>query len=108
MSPSQDSEIPEPDSMTVDPANLGSVDPLSVEGIFLVALSKSGTERVAFLSVQCVDSSQRQCLLRDSHPGGGERKICHDLRQTGDTRTRRTGRMANNGDSGNTRNLCCL
>jgi serine/threonine protein kinase len=46
--------------MTVDPANLGSVDPLSVEGIFLVALSKSGSERDAFLGVQCVDSSQRQ------------------------------------------------
>ena len=45
MSPSQDSEFPEPDSMTVDPANLGSVDPLSIEGIFLVALSKSGAER---------------------------------------------------------------
>ena len=60
MSPSQDSEFPEPDSMTVDPANLGSVDPLSVEGIFLVALSKSGTEREAFLSLQCADSAQRQ------------------------------------------------
>ncbi len=60
MSPSQDSELPEPDSMTVDPANLGSVDPHSVEGIFLVALSKSGPERDAFLSVQCVDPSQRQ------------------------------------------------
>lgn len=60
MSPSQDSEIPEPDSMTVDPANLGSVDPLSIEGIFLVALSKSGTEREAFLSLQCADSLQRQ------------------------------------------------
>ncbi len=60
MSPSQDSEIPEPESMTVDPANLGSVDPLSVEGIFLVALSKSGTEREAFLSLQCADSLQRQ------------------------------------------------
>ncbi len=60
MSPSQDSAFPEPDSMTVDPANLGSVDPLSIEGIFLVALSKSGAEREAFLSVQCVDASQRQ------------------------------------------------
>jgi serine/threonine protein kinase len=60
MSPSQDSEFPEPDSMTVDPANLGSVDPLSIEGIFLAALSKSGTEREAFLSLQCADSSQRQ------------------------------------------------
>lgn len=60
MTPSQDSEFPEPDSMTVDPANLGSVDPLSVEGIFLVALSKSGTEREAFLSLQCADSLQRQ------------------------------------------------
>ena len=60
MPPSQDSEFPEPDSMTVDPANLGSVDPLSVEGIFLVALSKSGSERDAFLSVQCGDPSQRQ------------------------------------------------
>ena len=60
MSPSQDSEFPEPDSMTVDPANLGSVDPHSVEGIFLVALSKSGSERDAFLSVQCADPSQRQ------------------------------------------------
>ena len=57
---SQDSEFPEPDSMTVDPANLGSVDPHSVEGIFLVALSKSGSERDAFLSVQCADSLQRQ------------------------------------------------
>ena len=60
MSPSQDSEFPEPDPMTVDPANLGSVDPFSVEGIFLVALSKSGSERDAFLSVQCADPSQRQ------------------------------------------------
>ena len=60
MPPSQDSESSEPDSMTVDPANLGSVDPHSVEGIFLVALSKSGSERDAFLSVQCADPSQRQ------------------------------------------------
>ena len=60
MSSLHDSEFPEPDSMTVDPANLGSVDPLSVEGIFLVALSKSGPERDTFLSVQCVDPSQRQ------------------------------------------------
>jgi|GEM_PF-756533 len=58
MSTSQDSEFPEPDPMTIDPANLGSVDPFSVEGIFLVALSKSGTERDAFLSAQCVDPSQ--------------------------------------------------
>ncbi len=50
----------EPDSMTIDPANLGSVDPLSVEGIFLVALSKIGTERDAFLNAQCVDQDQRQ------------------------------------------------
>ena len=28
----------EHDPMTIDPANLGSVDPLSVEGLFLVAL----------------------------------------------------------------------
>jgi serine/threonine protein kinase len=60
MPPSQDSEFSEPDFMTVDPANLGSVDPFSVEGIFLVALSKSGSERDAFLTVQCADSSQRQ------------------------------------------------
>jgi len=60
MSPSQDSELPEPDSMTVDPANLGSVDPFSVEGIFLVALGKSGSERDAFLCLQCVDPLQRQ------------------------------------------------
>jgi hypothetical protein len=60
MPPSQDSELPEPDSMTVDPANPGSVDPHSVEGIFLVALSKSGSERDAFFSVQCADASQRQ------------------------------------------------
>jgi serine/threonine protein kinase len=60
MPPSQDSEFPEPDSMTIDPANLGSVDPHSVEGIFLVALSKSGPERDAFLSVQCMDPLQRQ------------------------------------------------
>jgi hypothetical protein len=51
MSPSQDSEFPEPDSMTVDPAHPGSVDPYSVEGIFFVALRKSGTEREAFLSL---------------------------------------------------------
>ncbi len=60
MSSLHDSEFPEPNSMTVDPANLGSVDPLSVEGIFLVALSKSGAERDAFLGVQCADLSQRQ------------------------------------------------
>lgn len=54
------SEIPEPDSMTIDPANLGSVDPLSVEGIFLVALGKTGAEREAFLTGQCVDDDQRQ------------------------------------------------
>ncbi len=60
MSTSHDCEFPEHDSMTIDPANLGSVDPFSVEGIFLVALSKSGTERDTFLSVQCVDPSQRQ------------------------------------------------
>ena len=60
MSPSQDSEFPEPDSMTVDPAHPGSVDPYSVEGIFFVSLRKSGTEREAFLSLQCADASQRQ------------------------------------------------
>lgn len=60
MSPSQDPEFPEPDSMSVDTANLGSVDPFSVEGIFLVALSRSGSERDAFLSGQCVDALQRQ------------------------------------------------
>ena len=42
MSTTPEAELPEPDSMTIDPANLGSVDPHSVEGIFLVALSKSG------------------------------------------------------------------
>ena len=60
MSTSHDCEFPEHDSMTIDPANLGSVDPFSVEGICLVALSKYGTERDTFLSVQCVDPSQRQ------------------------------------------------
>lgn len=60
MTASYESEFPEPDSMTVDPANLGSVDPLSVEGLFLVALSKTGTERDAFLNTQCADASQRQ------------------------------------------------
>ena len=60
MFPSNDSNSTEPDPMTVDPANLGSVDPLSVEGLFLVALSKSGSERDAFLGDQCTDPSQRQ------------------------------------------------
>ncbi len=60
MSVSQNSDFPDPNPMTVDPTNLGSVDPLSVEGIFLVALSKTGAERGAFLSLQCSDPSQRQ------------------------------------------------
>ncbi len=60
MSASHDSDLPEPDPMTIDPANLGSVDPLSVEGIFLVALSKTGTEREVFLASQCADLPQRQ------------------------------------------------
>jgi serine/threonine protein kinase len=60
MPASYESEFPEPDPMTVDSANLGSVDPQSVEGLFLVALSKTGTERDAFLNTQCADSSQRQ------------------------------------------------
>ncbi len=60
MSTTPESEVPEPDSMTIDPANLGSVDPSSVEGIFLVALGKKGAEREAFLGAQCVDDDQRQ------------------------------------------------
>ncbi len=60
MSTTPESEVPEPDSMTIDPANLGSVDPSSVEGIFLVALGKKGAEREAFLTAQCVDLDQRQ------------------------------------------------
>ncbi len=59
MSIPHESELPELDPMTVDPANLGSVDPLSVEGLFLVALSKTGMERNDFLSAQCADSAQR-------------------------------------------------
>ena len=38
MTTTHDSESSEPDPMTFDSANLGSVDPLSVEGIFFVAL----------------------------------------------------------------------
>lgn len=60
MSATHDSMFPEPDPMTIDSANLGSVDPLSVEGIFLVALSKTGTERETFLNAQCADQTQRQ------------------------------------------------
>lgn len=60
MTTSYESEFPERDPMTVDPASLGSVDPLSVEGLFLVALSKTGAERDAFLNTQCVDLSQRR------------------------------------------------
>ncbi len=51
---------PEHDPMTIDPSNLGSVDPLSVEGIFLVALGKQGDERAAFLAEQCGDEDRRQ------------------------------------------------
>ncbi len=60
MSTPHESDVPDLDPMTLDPANLGSVDPLSVEGLFLVALSKTGTERDAFLSGHCADSTQRQ------------------------------------------------
>ena len=60
MSTTHENDLPEPDPVTIDPANLGSVDPLSLEGIFLVALNKTGSERDAFLSVQCADTSQRQ------------------------------------------------
>jgi serine/threonine protein kinase len=66
MPPSQDSEFSVPDSMIVDPANPGIVDPLADEGIFLVALSKSGTERDAFLSLQ----------LRILRKGSGSRHCC--------------------------------
>ncbi len=51
---------PEHDPMTIDPANLGSVDPLSVEGLFLVALGKQGDARAAFLAEQCGDDDRRQ------------------------------------------------
>ncbi len=51
---------PEHDPMTIDPANLGSVDPLSVEGLFLVALGKTGDARAAFLAEQCGDEDRRQ------------------------------------------------
>ncbi len=51
---------PEHDPMTIDPSNLGSVDPLSVEGIFLMALGKPGDERAAFLAEQCGDDDRRQ------------------------------------------------
>ncbi len=57
MSSIHESDGPEPESMAVDPTNLGSVDPLSVEGIFLVALGKSGPERESFLTSQCQDPS---------------------------------------------------
>lgn len=60
MSTDHDFAPPESDPMTVDPTNLGSVDPLSVEGIFLVALGKQGSERDKFLSSQCSDIPQRQ------------------------------------------------
>ena len=60
MSTMYDSEFLEPDPMTIDPANLESVDPLSVEGLFLVALSKTGMQREAFLTAQCGDRSQRE------------------------------------------------
>ncbi|MFO0940835.1 MAG: protein kinase [Pirellulales bacterium] len=60
MSSDHKTHLPEPDAMTIDPANLGSVDPLSVEGIFLVALGKSGKERTTFLAQKCQDESQRQ------------------------------------------------
>ncbi|MFO1001734.1 MAG: serine/threonine-protein kinase [Planctomycetaceae bacterium] len=60
MSTTPNSEASEHDSMSVDPANLGSVDPSSIEGIFLVALGKQGAERDAFLISQCVDATQRQ------------------------------------------------
>ena len=51
---------PEHDPMTIDPSNLGSVDPLSVEGLFLVALAKQGDARAAFLAETCADTEQRQ------------------------------------------------
>lgn len=51
---------PEHESMTIDPSNLGSVDPLSVEGLFLVALGKQGDARAAFLAETCADTEQRQ------------------------------------------------
>jgi len=60
MSSIHESDGPEPESMAVDPTNLGSVDPLSVEGIFLVALGRSGPERESFLATQCQDPEQRQ------------------------------------------------
>ena len=56
----QNSDVPEPDPMNIDASNSGSVDPHSIEGIFLVALSKTGAERDVFLSGQCSDLSQRQ------------------------------------------------
>ena len=60
MSVAPEPSNPEHDPMTIDPSNLGSVDPLSVEGIFLVALGKQGDERAAFLSEQCGDEDRRQ------------------------------------------------
>lgn len=60
MSASIRSGPPEPDPMPVDPTNLGSVDPLSIEGIFLVALGKNGSERESFLNSQCQDPAQKQ------------------------------------------------
>lgn len=60
MSHSSQPVKPEPDPMTIDPSNLGSVDPLSVEGLFLVALGKTVTERAAFLAASCHDAEQRQ------------------------------------------------
>ncbi len=48
----------ESDPMPIDPSNLGSIDPLSVEGIFLVALGKQGDERAEFLDTHCT-SDQR-------------------------------------------------
>ncbi|RLS52425.1 MAG: serine/threonine protein kinase [Planctomycetota bacterium] len=60
MSQSSEPVKPESDPMTIDPSNLGSVDPLSVEGLFLVALGKTGPARAAFLAVSCPDAEQRQ------------------------------------------------
>ena len=60
MSSSPEHVNPEPDPMTIEPSNLGSVDPLSVEGLFLVALAKQGDARAAFLSETCLDAEQRQ------------------------------------------------
>ncbi len=59
MSTTPESEVPEPDSMTIDPANLGSVDPRRSKDFPRRAWQK-GAEREAFLGAQCVDDDQRQ------------------------------------------------